>query len=303
MAGRARTIKPEWLDDEALIACSLAARVLTIGLIVLADDYGNGRSGRTWLAARVFPGLTPETLDSALAELTAIEFCSLYQIGGQHYFTIRNWDTHQRIDHPSQPKVPGPESEGAIRVTSGTYADSSRESRETKRESCEPSRDPHARAAAAPARASHSSLVPSGASSGSDLSEPKDLTGSARVARSRRPLADVAEPMTKSWTPDAEQISALATRFGVDPARIANELPEFRWYWLSGKGAGKRKTGRGWSQTFANRIEMTAKNESLFAAPRANSNGAPASRASAQVARFRELAIEQERAELEAENQ
>ena len=43
MAGRIRSIKPEWLEDERMVMASSDARVLSIALILMADDYGNGR--------------------------------------------------------------------------------------------------------------------------------------------------------------------------------------------------------------------------------------------------------------------
>lgn len=103
---RIRTIKPEWLDDETLVLASPEARVLSIALILLADDYGNGRANPVVLAGRVFPGKVPETLANALAELEATRFVVLYEVGGQRYFAVRNWDKHQKVDKPGKPQVP-----------------------------------------------------------------------------------------------------------------------------------------------------------------------------------------------------
>lgn len=106
---RIRTIKPEWLDDERLVLASPEARVLSIALIILADDYGNGRANRTILAARVFPGSRDprETLASAIETLAGAGFIDLYEVDGQSYYSIRNWAKHQKVDHPSKPQVPG----------------------------------------------------------------------------------------------------------------------------------------------------------------------------------------------------
>ncbi len=106
---RIRTIKPEWLDDERLVLASSDARVLSIALIILADDYGNGRANRTILAARVFPGSRDprETLASAIETLAGAGFIDLYEVDGQSYYSIRNWAKHQKVDHPSKPQVPG----------------------------------------------------------------------------------------------------------------------------------------------------------------------------------------------------
>lgn len=105
---RIRSIKPEWLDDENIVQVSSDARALSIALILLADDYGNGRAAPVLLAGRVFPGKVLETLANALAELANIRFVLLYERDGQRYFSIRNWGRHQRVDKPGKPQVPGP---------------------------------------------------------------------------------------------------------------------------------------------------------------------------------------------------
>jgi hypothetical protein len=54
MSGRIRTIKPEWLEDELLAAASDEARVLSVALILMADDYGRGRASLATIAAGAF---------------------------------------------------------------------------------------------------------------------------------------------------------------------------------------------------------------------------------------------------------
>lgn len=107
---RIRSLKPEWLEDELALA-SLEARVLSIGLILMADDYGNGRAHPTLLASRVFPANPRETLANALEELRQLRYVTLYEVEGQQYFSIRNWSKHQRVDKPGKPLVPGPPTE------------------------------------------------------------------------------------------------------------------------------------------------------------------------------------------------
>lgn len=108
MSGRIRTVKPEWLDDELLALASSDARVLSIALVLLADDYGNGRANEVMLAGRVFPGKPPEVLAKAIEELASIRYLILYEVDGQRYFSIRSWKKHQKVDKPGRPRVPGP---------------------------------------------------------------------------------------------------------------------------------------------------------------------------------------------------
>lgn len=113
MSGRIRTIKPEWLEDEKLAALSDEARLLSVALLLLADDHGRGRASPLYLASRVWCyGDASETLakvSRGLRELAAAGYATFYKVKGQQYFAIRNWTKHQRVDKPSKPRVPGPE--------------------------------------------------------------------------------------------------------------------------------------------------------------------------------------------------
>lgn len=119
MSGRIRTIKPEWLDDEVLAATSSDARVLSVGLLLLADDYGNGRAAIGALAAEVWKfdmgrddGVHATAVITrareAMRELEAARYITVYTVDGQQYYSIRNWSKHQRVDKPGKPRVPGP---------------------------------------------------------------------------------------------------------------------------------------------------------------------------------------------------
>lgn len=139
MAGRIRTLKPEWLDDELLAASDDAARVLSAGLILLADDHGNGRAAIAHLAAEVWryefldDNRVSETLAkarAALSRLVEVRFVELYEVNGQRYFHIRTWAKNQRVDHPGKERVPSPTCDGA-RTIRENLASVSREPRES----------------------------------------------------------------------------------------------------------------------------------------------------------------------------
>lgn len=116
---RIRTIKPEWLEDERMAELSSDARVMSIALLLLADDVGRGRLGKA-TAARIFP-TDPSRFPGALAELCGW-FVLRYEVRGQHYFEIVNWTKHQRIDRPSKSLTPEP--------SEGTYIDTLARARE-----------------------------------------------------------------------------------------------------------------------------------------------------------------------------
>lgn len=117
MARRIRSVKPEWLQDDRLAECSDAARLLSIALLLMADDKGRGRVGRQ-AAGEVFGGDLAK-FDAALGELAGW-YCRRYEVRGQRYYAVTNWARHQRIDHPSKPTTPEP--------TEGRWLDEERES-------------------------------------------------------------------------------------------------------------------------------------------------------------------------------
>lgn len=116
MSGRIRSLKPEWLEDEALLRLSSDARVVSVALLLLADDHGNGRGSDMYLGAQIFPGESLDKIRESLASLSAVGFVRLYRLSNQTYFTIRNWAKHQKVDKPGKPRVPGPLTEGVEKV-------------------------------------------------------------------------------------------------------------------------------------------------------------------------------------------
>jgi hypothetical protein len=156
MSGRIRSIKPEWLEDELLASASDEARVLSVALILAADDHGRGRAALGAIAAEAWRYQleaddgknTPAVLakaSRALGELVRIRFVSVYEVNRQRYFEIRNWKKHQRVDKPSKPKVPPPpvEESRALEAPSRDPRETlARNSGDPREDAARPSRDP-----------------------------------------------------------------------------------------------------------------------------------------------------------------
>lgn len=113
MSGRIRTIKPEWLEDELLASAPDHVRLLSVGLILMADDHGRGRASVNFVAGDVWRyDRSPEVLTKVregLAWLSRVRFIRLYEVDGQAYFEIRNWLKHQKVQHVGKERVPAPE--------------------------------------------------------------------------------------------------------------------------------------------------------------------------------------------------
>jgi hypothetical protein len=105
--GRIRTIKPELLEDEKTSALDHEAFRLFVGLILLADDYGNARASGRYLNGAIFHSCG--RVKGAIADLNVlakIGLVALYEVGEQAYVHIRGWEKHQRVDKPGKARCP-----------------------------------------------------------------------------------------------------------------------------------------------------------------------------------------------------
>lgn len=106
---RIRTLKPEIWSDEALGACPRDARLLFVGLITQADDEGRFRAAPALLRASIFPydeSLTRDRVQAWLDALAEAGLVILYTVKGQRYGQFPAWTSHQKIDRPSESKLP-----------------------------------------------------------------------------------------------------------------------------------------------------------------------------------------------------
>jgi len=120
MSGRIRTIKPEILEDAETAALSHEAWRLYVSSYLLADDYGNFRAHPKQLDGAVFWLRESRDTLASVAELAQVGLWHLYELRGQLYVSIRNWEKHQKVDHPGKPRVPGPNDSDAKRIIPGT---------------------------------------------------------------------------------------------------------------------------------------------------------------------------------------
>lgn len=89
---------------------------LWVGLIVMADDFGNGDARPAIIKGRVFPlrdRVTVKDIDTALHGLAAIGCVSLYEVGGKPYYTFPTWANYQRVRNKIH-KIPTPDESDAV---------------------------------------------------------------------------------------------------------------------------------------------------------------------------------------------
>lgn len=103
---RIRTIKPEFWQDEKLMPLSDTARLLFLGLISMADDYGRLVYNPKLIEALLFDPDGPDRsrdVRECLANLSRIGRVIVGKASsGQRVLQIVNWEKHQKVDKPNK---------------------------------------------------------------------------------------------------------------------------------------------------------------------------------------------------------
>lgn len=107
---RIRTIKPGFFTSEDVAQLSIRARLTWIGLWTYADDNGRGKDNTRLIKAALYPldDITLRQVDEDMAELDAAGRIVRYEVDGSPYFEIVAWAEHQRIQRPTESKIPPP---------------------------------------------------------------------------------------------------------------------------------------------------------------------------------------------------
>jgi hypothetical protein len=107
---RIRSIKPEFWTSEQVMSCSVAARLLFIGLWNFCDDCGHHPLAPNQIKALIFPCdslITQEAVQEMIDELSVNGLVTIYAVEGRKYLEVTGW-RHQKIDKPQKPKFPQP---------------------------------------------------------------------------------------------------------------------------------------------------------------------------------------------------
>ncbi|WP_433855494.1 hypothetical protein [Streptomyces kronopolitis] len=131
---RIRTIKPEAFVSESLAEVSVEAERTFFGLLTQADDHGRHRDNAAIIAGLLWPLRAEHTsvhVEDDLHQLaTAGLLCRYTGCDGRRYLHIVTWAEHQKIDKPSQSRLPScPQHQAAGRCApcKGTCAKRSEE--------------------------------------------------------------------------------------------------------------------------------------------------------------------------------
>ncbi|MEV7085903.1 hypothetical protein AB0O07_08415 [Streptomyces sp. NPDC093085] len=117
---RIRTVKPEAFVSESLAEVSVEAERTFFGLLTQADDHGRHRDNAAIIAGLLWPLRAEHTsvhVEDDLHQLAnAGLICRYTGCDGRRYLHIVTWFDHQKIDKPSQSRLPScPQHQGADR--------------------------------------------------------------------------------------------------------------------------------------------------------------------------------------------
>ena len=106
---RKRMIDPNIWQSEDFSKLSTLAKLVFIGLFSLADDEGRGRCNPVYIKSTLFPyeeGLRSADIDKTLSEISSNMSVIFYSCDGSNYYSLYNWNTWQKIDKPTDSKIP-----------------------------------------------------------------------------------------------------------------------------------------------------------------------------------------------------
>lgn len=106
---RKRMIDPNIWQSEDFSKLSTLAKLVFIGLFSLADDEGRGRCNPIYLKSSLFPyeeDIRSTDIDKTLSEISSNMSVIFYSCDGSSYYSLLSWNTFQKIDRPSESKIP-----------------------------------------------------------------------------------------------------------------------------------------------------------------------------------------------------
>lgn len=106
---RIRSIKPETWTSSDFIRLSNVGRLLFIGLISNADDYGRLHANPEHLAHLICAqGTELDEVKQQLRQMAKQGMIVSYRDAGKPSIAIANWAAHQRVDHPKDSTIAPP---------------------------------------------------------------------------------------------------------------------------------------------------------------------------------------------------
>ena len=105
-------IDPDIWQDEKLSKMDFAGRLFFIGLISQANDYGKLRGNPKLLKSLIFPYEDNAIkIEEYVEQLADLKIIIIYEVNGEMFIKIKNWDKYQTLVHPAKDTIPDPTQE------------------------------------------------------------------------------------------------------------------------------------------------------------------------------------------------
>jgi hypothetical protein len=103
-------IDPAIWESEDVSKLTMTERVLLVGLISNSDDYGKGRANPARIRSVVFQydDVPVDDVREMLANISRHVEITFYEIDGSEYYKFTNWRKWQKLDHPTESRIPEP---------------------------------------------------------------------------------------------------------------------------------------------------------------------------------------------------
>lgn len=107
---RIRSIKPSFFQSDDVSALPLRARLTWIGLWTHCDDAGRTKDHARLIKAAIWPldNVSLADIEQDLETLAGHGRIVRYEVDGQRYLAIVNWDVHQSIQKKTPSRIPAP---------------------------------------------------------------------------------------------------------------------------------------------------------------------------------------------------
>lgn len=226
-----RIVRESILTSESVCSLGWPEEVFYRRLFSIVDDYGRHEAGLQLLRSRCYPLQTDHVrvadITRWMAACQKAGLVALYEVAGKQYLQVEKFGQQQRS--PSKCPPPPALDSNCQQTLANEHLDvfvSGDVSVSVDEGSA----------------ASQSSATPSPAFDGKNV---EALNGRAVVSLAR------SWELSEEWGVDAESL-------GWKRSEVLLEAEKFRQYWTSGRGSGKRKSVRGWRQSWSNWLGKAA---------------------------------------------
>jgi hypothetical protein len=113
---RDRTLPSDFWTWEAVIDCSMMARLLFLGLWNFADDHGVQPLRPRTIRMQVFPGdpIDEDAVRALIDELVARGLVRIFTVEGQDYLSVIHWEQIQRVSRRARHRYPADPTKPAL---------------------------------------------------------------------------------------------------------------------------------------------------------------------------------------------